>query len=627
MLLVSSWSSAQFIFRGKEIECRRYFDSNNFSSQIFNNREYNQTYARCKWEIDPAVNYISGCISYYFIPLSNIDTLSFDLASPLIVDSINYHSSSIFFNHVGDELKIILPAVIATGTTDSLTIFYHGAPVATNNRSFVSTTHSGTPVVYTLSEPYGARDWWPCKQDLNDKIDSIDIYVTSPLQYRAASNGSLIGEDTTASLRTCHWKSMYPIAAYLVGVGVTNYFVYTDTTILQNGDTLPILNYVYPENLPNALAVLGEIKGVIQLYDSLTITYPFSKEKYGHAEFSVGGGMEHQTMSFIGNYSLGLIAHECAHQWFGDLVTCSSWHDIWLNEGFATYFTGLLTEFHFQNDWQVWKSATLGQATSHPGGSVYCDDTTSQSRIFDGELSYNRAAYLLHMLRRKIGDQNFFTGIKNYLSDAALAYGYASTENLKTHLEATSSQNLDQFFNEWYYGSGFPSYRLEWKRVDASIQISVLQSTSDTSVSFFHMPVPIKLIAGKRDTTVIANPSFTGETFTFDPGFYVETILFDPDLWILSKKNLVIDTDTSGDKIEIFPNPGKNTFTIFSKRTDLLAKSIAVFDNAGRNVRSLIFSENIVRQRFNLEGLTPGNYFVRIETSGGPVVRKLILIN
>jgi len=601
--------------------------ANNLSS---GQKNYNIIYGCCKWNVDPNVSFIDGSVTYYFIPgETNFVTMDLDLADPMIVDSIIYNQASIPFQHQSNLLSIFFPAVIPQGIVDSLTIVYHGAPVSTGNRSFTQTMHASAPVIYTISEPYGARDWWPCNQDLNDKIDSIDIYVKSPVQFKTASNGLLVSEDSTSLSRTCHWKSNYPIAAYLVAIAVTNYTVYSEQMVLSNGDTLPIINYIYPENLALAMQVLPETQDYISLFDSLTITYPFSKEKYGHAQFSWGGGMEHQTMSFIGNFNSELIAHELAHQWFGDAITCGSWEDIWLNEGFATYFSGLVVEF-FRSDaeWKAWRTSALDRATAQPGGSVYCDDTLNISRIFDGRLSYQKGSCLLHMLRWKVGDDDFFQGIKNYLSDSLLIYGYARTANLKMHFEQVSGMNLTQFFDEWYYGSGFPTYRLEWESSGSEIEIIISQTVSDPSVTFFHVPVPILLIGENNDTTVIADPSFSGEVFSFNPGFRVEQVVFDPELWIISKDNIVVEKENpNSEQLEVYPNPGNQIFTIRSKTTDLYAKSLKIVDRLGKEIYSMDYTDNISKHTVDLSGRPAGVYFFRIETENGEVVKKVTLVS
>ena len=366
---------------------------------------YDLKYHRFNWRIDPAVKYIQGSVTSYFIPTTAVfSEMYFDLSNSLLVDSVKYHNTSaLFVQPAGDALKITLPSIALAGILDSIIVYYHGTPPNNGFGAFEQSTHNATPIIWTLSEPFGAKDWWPCKQSLNDKIDSIDVYVTTPQAYRVASNGVLVSQIQNGTDKIYHWQSHYPIAAYLIAIGVTNYSVYSNFLPMNPG-TLEVLNYVYPENLSTAQSQTPDILNVITLYDSLFIPYPFAKEKYGHCQFGWGGGMEHQTMSFVTNFSHSLIAHECAHQWFGDMVTCGSWEDIWLNEGFATYMEGLTEQYLFPATWANWKLSKKNNVTSSPGGSVLCDDTTNINRIFSSRLSYNKAAYVLHMLRWKLGD-------------------------------------------------------------------------------------------------------------------------------------------------------------------------------------------------------------------------------
>ena len=230
------------------------------------------------------------------------------------------------------------------------------------------------------------------------------------------------------------------------------------------------------------------------------------------------------------------------------------------------------------------------------------------------------------MLRWKLGDAAFFSALKNYLNDTTLAYGYARTSDLKYHLEQASGQNLTEFFTEWFYGSGFPNYTLEWENKGAYIEIAISQVTSDLSVSFFHIPVPIELKNEDHDTIVIANPSFSGEVFVFNPGFVVEQVIFDPDLWIISKNNRVTNkSELLKDQIEIYPNPGKTFFTVKSKKPELFARNLKVFDQTGKEVFYISYSDAILKRKIDLSVLSSGVYFFKIETGGGLLVKRVVI--
>src|SRR5690606_8707583 len=194
-------------------------------------------------------------------------------------------------------------------------------------QAFTRTTHSGTPIIFTLSEPFGARDWWPCKQDLNDKIDNIDVYITCPTGYIGVSNGLLQSETTNAGMVTRHFQHNYPIPAYLIRLNVTNYVTYNIQAGLGTVQSplVPINNYLYPEsNTSSVQAQIDVTAPIMNIFEDKFGPYPYRNEQCGHVQFGWGGGMEHATMSSMGSFPRSLIAHELGHQWFGNRVTCGT---------------------------------------------------------------------------------------------------------------------------------------------------------------------------------------------------------------------------------------------------------------------------------------------------------------
>ncbi|MBK8701647.1 MAG: T9SS type A sorting domain-containing protein [Saprospiraceae bacterium] len=502
---------------------------------------YDLTHYEFNWYIDPAVYAISGKVCPSFtIVAENVQQLNFNLSTELDVDSVLYRGSKINFIQSGNfGLAVDLPESLAPGSRERLDIFYHGVPPSGGLGSFIQSKHAEVPVIWTLSEPFGAQDWWPCKNGLTDKVDSIDVIIRTPALYKAASNGLLVSEMVNSdSTVTFHWKHKYPIASYLVAIAVTNYERYTDFVPLSNGTTLPMLNYVYPENLADAKSGTAALVEVLTFFDSLFVTYPYHTEKYGHAQFGWGGGMEHQTMSFVINYGFSLLAHELAHQWFGDMVTCGSWEDIWLNEGFATYLEGLSRRrVQGREAFRSWQVEKIGSVTSQAGGSVKVNDPTNINRIFSGRLSYNKGSYLLHMLRWICGDSAFFQGLRNYLNDRQ--YHFGTTANLQYQLEQASGRDLTYFFKDWYEGEGYPSYHLTWQNTPGGLQIKINQATSHSSVNFFQLPVPLRLLGAGLDTTIRLEHQYDGEIFEVPLSSKVDSIVFDPELWLMSAKNVV----------------------------------------------------------------------------------------
>lgn len=590
-----------------------------------NTQNYDITYHKLQFTVDPANYFISGAVTSTFTALSNLTTVTFDLTNQLTVSSVTQNGLALTFTqNSNNELVITLPSMINAGTSATVEIYYFGTP-ASGEAAFTTSTHNGSPVLYTLSEPYGARDWWPCKQDLNDKADSIDVYITAPSQYTSVSNGV---EPTAPVInganKTTHFHHGYPIPAYLIAIAVTDYSVYN-----QTGGTAPnqypIINYIYPETLASVQTQLDQTPLILNLYEHLFEIYPFHAEKYGHAQFGWGGGMEHTTVSFMVSFERDLIAHEMAHQWFGDKITCGSWKDIWLNEGFATYVAALVIEnFDGQAAFVTEKSKMINNITSKTNGAVYLTDAelTDVNRIFSSRLTYNKGAMVLNMLRFKMGDALFFQGIKNYLKDVNLAYKYAKTPDLQSHLEAVYGSSLSEFFNDWIYNQGYPIYNITAQNLGGGqAKFTVNQTQSDVSASYFEMPVPIRVFGtGGQELDLVLNNTVNGETFTENVPFTISSITFDPNKNIISKGNTATLSKAKFEltAAQISLNQANDVLTL-NLSSGITVEKTVFYNVAGQRIKTTRSATN-----WDISSWSTGVYFMSVQTDVGSKKLKFV---
>ena len=615
------------------------FESNIASKKIdfktnLNTANYDLKYHKLEFNLDPSSAYLEGQITSHYVAKEDLNQVVFDLTENMNVSDVYHLYSGALLNFVhtiDDELIIDLPALQNAGVMDSLKVIYSGNPVSSGFGSYEQSDHNGSPIIWTLSEPYGAKGWWPCKQDLNDKIDLIDVFITTPKfnsnneENIAVSNGLEISQITSGQDKTTHFKHQYPIPAYLIAISVTNYLTYNHV-VDNNGSPFEIVNYVYPENYDNANQSTPITVDIMNLFSGLFEEYPFSNEKYGHAQFGWGGGMEHTTVSFMGGFSRGLIAHELAHQWFGNKVTCGSWKDIWLNEGFATYLSGLVIEnFDGFESFTSWKQNRINSITSQPGGSVYIiDNDTTSSRIFNGRLSYSKGAMVAHMLRKELSDAIFFESLQNYLADPDLSYGYAKSDDFIASVEETVQADLTEFFNDWLYGEGYPTYTIEWSQPSENLARFVInQAQSHWTVDFFESKVTLKLNGtnGENMTTTLDN-TYNGQEFFQTVLFDISDVEFDPYYDIISKNNEVVLSLTSNDiqnEVSISPTPTNNKFKIIKPR-NLTIDSLIIYNVSGQNVASRKYSKYI-----DVRGFSPGQYFIKLFSDKGLIFKHLLI--
>ncbi len=581
---------------------------------------YDIIHCEAHWSVNSNLQYIEGEITYaiLFQDTTTNHTVQLQLLDNMNVDKIYHQDSDYPFTHQHHIVSFEIPLQNIEHQKTVFTIQYHGMPL--NRNAFrADTLDNGATVLWTLSEPYSAKTWWPSKNSLQDKIDALDVYITIADSSKiAVSNGLLIeNQIVNENQRRFHWQHRYPIASYLVAFAVADFATDFDSIALNMGN-LSIENYYYPNHEEEVINGLQYFDSVAQLYDRLITTYPFIKEKYGHTEMTRGGGMEHQTNTFMGKWSFEIMAHEYAHSWFGNYITLGDWHHIWLNEGFATYFQALIYEkiVSLQMWWKVWKRVVTEKVVKEPDGSVYVPDITDRDRVFSGRLSYFKAAYVLHMLRCELGDENFFKAINNYLKDARFSYGFSHQDDWVYHLEQVADTTLTEFFNDWYYGEGFPSYQIDCQRLkDEKILVKVNQTQSHSSVDFFEMTLPIQFANQEKDTTIFLKHSFSGETFIIPLDFRPDSAFFDREKCILSANNQIVirDKENSDLYFKCYPNPTSDFIHIMSENK---LESVAVFSTTG----ALIYKEtiqNTYQTKLSISHFPLGTYILLVKMRNG----------
>ena len=609
-----------------EAEMKAGYNLTSFVANL-NTGNYDVTHHTLEFTVDPAVQFVTGTVTTTFTAKESMDSVTFDLNDDLNVTSVTQNGNSLTFTqNDSDELVITLPTVLIQGAEATVVISYSGEPAWWQD-AFVTSEHAGTPILWTLSEPYGAKEWWPCKQDLNDKVDDgIDVYITAPSEYTSVSNGlEQSQQDNEDGTTTTHFLHTYPIPAYLVAIAVTNYTIYTQEAG-SGENTFPIVNYLYPETATGSQPFIDQTVGIMDFYEDTFEAYPFNNEKYGHAQCGFGGGMEHTTVSFMGGFGRELIAHELAHQWFGDKITCGSWKDIWLNEGFATYLSGLVVEHQDgAEEFRSWKFNQVLSITAAPNGAVYLtdQDTLDVNRIFSTRLTYNKGSMVLHMLRFKLGDTAFYQALKNYLADEALAYGYAKTPDFQAHLEETSGTNLDEFFSDWVYNQGYPSYQVDVLNASSGqVSVTINQTQSHSSVDFFEMPVPIRFTgANNQVLDVVLNNTENNQQFTVPVSFTIQDVDVNYNFDIVSANN----TTTLNNQefsllqgVKLYPNPTSNQLSVQLPEGVVVEKAV-FYNTLGQTVL-----ESSTQTNWNVAKLSAGIHFITLVTNQGSKQLKFI---
>ena len=591
-------------------------------------------------DLDPVAEILTGTVAVEAVVTDpQLESIELDLMSSMAVSAVRAGGQPAAFAHAADVLAATLDRPYVQGETFRVEVDYAGDPAGSY---FGWNSYGGQPLIWTLSEPYGARHWWPCKDLNTDKADSVALAVTVPDPLIVASNGLLEAQTSPAAgLTTYHWFTRYPIATYLVSLAIHPYTVVSDTYNTLAGGTMPVDNYLIPAWAATGEAGYAVVVDQLEAFAAAFGEYPFVDEKYGHAHFPWGGGMEHQTCSSMtySYYEPWFLAHELGHQWFGDMITCADFHHIWLNEGFATWSEAYWREV---SEGPQGYRDEMNAARFFGAGTIYVPDTGDINRIFDHDLTYNKASWVVHMLRGVLGDADFFAGLQQYRAE----YGFdaADTEQFRAVMEQVSGRDLGAFFQQWIHGEYYPAYAFSWDGVPTAggTRVTVRIEQTQTNTGVFTMPLRIRLVNTLNEQTIVTVENDRQvQWFTFEvPGDVVVADL-DPDGWVLCtvSDQGVADAPapTAAPTVRIAgaaPNPFNPRTEIRYETADAGAVRLEIFDLAGRRVRTLVDGVRAAgphaavwdgRDDAGRPGAA-GTYFVRLAAPGGGDLHKIALV-
>ena len=528
------------------------------------------------------------------------------------------------------------------GDTLHISIAYRRLPETSRPNSrlgyyyFSAATLSGLPanLGYTMSEPSDARFWMPCYDEPWDKA-TAEINATVPAGYVAASNGVLLGVDNNLDgTVTWRWKEDHQIATYLMCVTASQFTIPSLNYESGDGRTIPIQYYTWKtfteppppngrgvvQDSANAAAYLPTVRNMVDAFSHLFGEYPF--DKYGMSSvvpFSYGG-MEHQTLTTLNRYYITdgrVVPHELAHQWWGDLVTCGTWKDIWLNESFATYSEALWNESI--GDFPALKSYMTSLLHLNFGswqGAVY-DPQGQGFNLFD-DVVYSKGAWVLHTLRGVLGDSLFFRSLRAYRQK--FTGRSAITDEFRGVIDSVAGQDMRWFFNEWIYGPGWPVYAYAYTWPGDSLSLRIYQQQS-SSWPTYKMPIQIRILHGTDRLNTVVWDSLRIQTFKIPLAFSPDSVALDPDAWIM--KQIVPSTVSAGEATvplatalnQNYPNPFNPTTVVSYQVSGVSYVRLVVYDLLGREVATLVDGRQEAGRRavpFDGSGLASGIYFYRL---------------
>ncbi|MCR4439269.1 MAG: M1 family aminopeptidase [bacterium] len=516
------------------------------AAQLLAQHPFDITSYELHLRIDPSTETISGVATVRFCSRdSALQSIELDLSSALTVSGVVGNSAG--FVHANDRLTVQLDHALAPGEHAAVAVYYAGKPRNVGGLGMVFARAANAPSVHTISCPYHAYLWMPCRDYPGDKADSVRMVVTVPSSMVVASNGRPLAQEPHGDgTTTFTWLESYPIATYLICLTAGKYTVLNDAYTSVSGKVVPLQYFVYPSDVAKAQEDFAVVPRAMAAFEHWFGEYPFADEKYGMAECQmIFGGMEHQTMTTIHpNYITGqhtyddVFVHELAHMWWGDCVTVENWHHCWLNEGFASYAEALYHEYYSGKAAYHAHMNTSLNALQYKE-PVYRHDLSNAMGIFDAVV-YNKGAWILHMLRGMVGDSAFKEILRLYRQRHE--YGNATTEDFCRVCEEVAGTSLDWFFQEWVYDRWHPEYFYGYRVTDKGVgyspryAVKMFIDQEQAIGPLFHMPLLINVRApAGYEWILLPRVEERYLTLSWETEVRPDTILLDPDGWVLKE--------------------------------------------------------------------------------------------
>jgi aminopeptidase N len=599
-------------------------------AEVAEMNKYDVVYYKLDLDVKNNSVNLSGNATIKAKAVKDLSTVLFQFHSAMTIDSLFLNGiKTSTFTRTTEMVTLTLPNQMLANSLFDIQVYYRGTPNRQGTNalgSFSVTNVIGKQLTFTLSEPNAAYEWFPCKQVLADKADSVEVWITTDSINRAGSNGSLKNTVTLGNGKVRYeWKTKYPIAYYLISFSVCPYKEYNLYAHPAGSDSILIQNYLYKNIDTASINAINLTPAILEAFSRKLGLYPFASEKYGHCQVDVSGGMEHQTMSTMGVFNAQIVAHELGHQWFGDFVTASSWSDIWLHEGFATYCEYLAYEELAPFLKENWINNAFYYATNAKT-TVFSEDTITASRIFNPFSSYMKGGLILRMLRYEFNnDSLFFLGIRNYLN--VHRYNSVLTQDFNQVMSNTLGKNLDYFFNQWYLKGGYPLFNGRWNQESNRVWLKLSQKLSVGSTVF---KTTIDLTVGflnGGDTTIriwvdsaINNYEFkfAGKQVTYlrlDRNRYIlnELSFLTRDKALLTFDGMSIDLGN----VAVFPNPASDFIQISNGE----GGQAEITDISGKLITRIPLS-NVTQ--INIANYTDGLYFIKVISGSNAATFKFI---